>query len=139
MSLRENAAVPHVLVCVTRQITCARLITAGRKMADQLTAKLSDQHSELSVVHVLGMQDAFLGVANTGDVLEALFQAAQQVGASMAMLRSDDPLTALADHARAVGATHLVLGTAPDGDNRFAQALQGLLPGVAMEIVGESC
>ena len=83
----------HVLVCVTGQKSCGRLIEEGARIAAETGA-------ELSVVHVAKMRDNFLGSASEAEALEHLFNISKSYDADMMLLRNDDVINTLASHAR---------------------------------------
>ena len=62
----------RVLVCVTKQKTCERLIKTGARLAKEAG------DAELLVVHVLHRDDNILGNMMQGDALEFLFQISKQ-------------------------------------------------------------
>ncbi len=124
--LPEIKAEPHeqdiVMVCVTRQRTCARLIERGEGIA-------AERGLPLHVVHAVKTGQNFLGNAYEGEALEYLFTAAQLSGAEMTMLRTDDVENSLAEYARMHEAQVMVLGESPQtGDDSFVAHMQRLLP-----------
>lgn len=111
-----------VMVCVTRQRTCARLIERGEGIA-------AERGLPLHVVHAVKTGQNFLGNAYEGEALEYLFTAAQLSGAEMTMLRTDDVANSLAEYARMHEAQVMVLGESPQtGDDSFVAHMQRLLP-----------
>jgi K+-sensing histidine kinase KdpD len=111
-----------VMVCVTRQRTCARLIERGEAIA-------AERGLPLHVVHAVKTGQNFLGNAYEGEALEYLFTAAQLSGAEMTMLRTDDVEESLAEYARAHEAQVMVLGESPQtGDESFVGRMQKKLP-----------
>ena len=77
---------PRVMVCVTRQKTCERLIRVGKKL-------VNGSEGELVVVHVSRVGDNFLGSNDEGEALDYLFQEAKNAGANLTVIRSDYNLT----------------------------------------------
>ena len=118
-----------VLVCVTGQKTCERLIQEGARIAGQLEGKVS-------VVHVAAKGAAILGNHREGEALEYLFRAADEVGAEMTVLRADDALDTLVAFAGEQQADCIVTGAARgrDGD-AFAQRLRVRLPSVEVRCI----
>jgi K+-sensing histidine kinase KdpD len=114
----------QVVVCVTGQRTCARLIQEGAALAKPADGKVS-------VVHVAEQGAAFLGSASEGEALEYLFRAADEVGADMTVLRAEDVMDTLATFAREREADCVVLGVGPGREYRdFTARLRTLLPDV---------
>ncbi len=118
-----------VMVCVTRQRTCARLVECGEEIARA-------RNLPLHIVHAVKTGENFLGNAIEGEALEYLFTAAQLAGGSLAMLRADDVEGSLETYAKAHNASVVVLGASPNtsGDS-FVSHLQRRLPGIQVEIV----
>jgi len=119
----------RVLVCVTGQKTCERLIQEGAAIAGQFEGKVS-------VVHVAPKGAAILGNHHEGEALEYLFRAADEVDADMTVLRAGDVMDTLVHFACEQQVDCIVVGTAPgrDGD-AFAQRLRARLPSVEVRSV----
>jgi len=117
------AKLSRVMVCVTGQLTCERLIRAGAQLAQKEAA-------ELSVVHVARMNQNVLGNPMEGEALEYLFSISREFGADMTLLRDDNTLAALTNHAKKIGATHVVMGVSDRKGADFSYALQAALPHV---------
>ena len=93
----------RVLVCVTRQTSCERLIRTGAQF-------IAEEGGTLSVVHVAPYGANFLGNASEGDALEYLYGIAKKSDADMTVLRADDVVRTLVKHARDKRITHIILG-----------------------------
>lgn len=111
---------PCIMVCVTRQKTCERLICHG--------AALADGSTRLEVVHAVKTDALFLGNESEGEALEYLFAVSRQYGADMTLLRTEDVLLALVNHAREQNAVMVVLGEPAATD--IATQMRLHLPGV---------
>jgi len=115
-----------VMVCVTQQKTCERLIENGYKEID------NDQH-ELYVIHVVNEKDTFLYENNDGDALEYLFRVSKKVGADLTVIRSKDVIKAMVDFAKDKGITNIIMGSSPEGqdiqNHSIALKLKKHLPG----------
>jgi len=96
-----------VLVCVTGQKTCERLILEGADIAKGLGA-------ELSVLHVAAHGLNFLGNPLEGEALEYLYGISSRHGAAMTLIRADDVTRTILHHAEQIDATHLVMGHAKE-------------------------
>jgi len=72
----------NVMVCVTQQKTCERLIKAG--------LDLSSDSSRLYVVHVAPNGWNILGNSKEGEALDYLFEMSKDVGADMTVIRSNE-------------------------------------------------
>lgn len=119
----------HVLVCVTGQKTCERLITEGGRLAKELDA-------ELSVVHVARKGAGLLGgVVAEAEALEFLFEVSTEHGADMAVIRSEHVVETLASHARKINAAVMVLGSSREGKRDVTKDLKAYMPGMEFAIV----
>ncbi len=119
----------HVLVCVTGQKTCERLITEGRRLADELDA-------ELSVVHVARKGTGLLGgVVAEAEALEYLFKVSSEHGADMAVIRSEHVVDTLVSHARKVNAALMVLGSSRETNRDVTRDLRAQMPAMEFRIV----
>lgn len=121
---------PPILVLVTLQRACARLIRHGADMALR-------QHSPLHVLHVVvrnqGEQDDHTMDAQTLNYLYAL---SSEAGAQMTVLTADVALTAIAEYASQQSAKQVILGGGEHASG-IAETLARLLPGVEVIITGE--
>ena len=108
-----------ILVCVTVQKECQRLILAGKRLAD--SARLP-----LRVLHVA--PDAVpLGSPDTQEALNFLYGLSRETGAEMTVLYSADVRQAIVDYAHQVGAVCVVVGSDRQGGWAMAEALEELL------------
>ena len=112
-----------VLVCVTGQRMCERLIHRGTQVAQE-------HHLPLLVLSVVGSGLNDLTNAAVAEAVDYLYKASAASGAEMTVLCSDKPLDAIIDFAKEHGARHLVLGEGkPDvHGNSFASRLAMALP-----------
>ena len=113
----------NVLVCVTQQKTCERLIEHGVELS-------KDEGSQLYVIHVVNENDKLLYNLSDGDALEYLFEITKDVGANLVVKRSKDVVKAIVDFAVENNITHIVLGNSKttDAANNFAIKLKKKLP-----------
>ena len=116
-----------ILVLVTLQRHCARLIRRGADMALK-------QRRPLKVLHVAKRKAANAPeAAVTADILNDLYALANEAGAEMCLLTSDVMVTAAAAYAKEHGIKQIVMG-AGEQAHGIAETLSGLLPGVAVLI-----
>ena len=102
----------RVMVCVTQQKNCERLILNGSKY-------LENEEDELYVIHVVNEDQNFLNKKNDGEALEYLFGVCKGVGADMTMLRSKDIFQTLVDFALEKDISHVVMGRSQaKGENK---------------------
>lgn len=109
-----------VLVCVTVQRECERLILAGKRLADSA-------HLPLHVLHVAASDAAPLGNPDVEQALNGLYALARQAGAEMTLLYHADVRAAIVDYARQVHAVCVVVGSDKQGGWAMAEALEDLL------------
>jgi len=122
--------VPRVMVCVTRQKTCERLIKVGQKLVE-------GTEGTITVVHVTKVGENFLGNPDEGEALDYLFQVSKQAGADMTVLRSDDILNTLLDFAKKNNITEIVMGEspAPGSSTSIIHNMEHMLPGIKFNVV----
>ena len=121
----------NIMVCVTNQKSCDRLIARGVERG-------GDEEAQLHVVHCVHTSRNFMGSPFEGDAIEYLFTAAQLAGAELTLLRAPDVEDALVDYAQKHAITIMILGMsgpAADPDNIITR-LQRRLPEIEFDIVG---
>ncbi len=119
-----------IMVCVTRQRTCERLIKVGQKLCTKL-------EGELKVVHVAKTGDNFLGNPDEGEALDYLFQISKAAGADMTVLRAEDVVDKLVDFAEKNGVDMIIVGEGPQskGDENIIRQLELRLPNVEIRVI----
>ncbi|WP_129600836.1 universal stress protein UspA [Anaerophilus nitritogenes] len=120
----------NIMVCVTQQKTCERLIKRGAQIRDQY-------EGELFVIHVAKEGENFLGKSKEGDALEYLFEKSKAYGANLTVVRSQDVLTTLGDLAQKNHIHLIILGESYENeDKNVVNKLQKKLPeGIEIEAV----
>jgi K+-sensing histidine kinase KdpD len=114
----------RIMICVTRQRTCERLIQKGQEL-------VSGTNGELYVVHAIKTGENYLGNPNEAEALEYLFRVSKEVGAEMNVLRTKNVIKALVDFAKEQRITTMILGPTPEGESaNLMQELQHLLPSI---------
>lgn len=116
-----------VLVCVTGQHDCDRLIRTGKKLADELSLPLQ----------VLCIQPTSAGFETDCGELEYLRQTARNSGAEMTVYFNDDAPLMAVGVAKRCGAAHIVTGMAEVPVNGFIDVLHKLLPVVPISMVAK--
>ena len=118
-----------VLVCVTDQMSCGRLIRYGRKRADEIG-------SQLRVLHVRTREKTMMGNPDITSALNDLYSQAREAEADMEIVSSQDVEGTIAEYARKNHATLVVLGETPrDRYPPMSDRLSPRLPGMPMEVV----
>ncbi|MDF3000260.1 MAG: universal stress protein UspA [Bacillota bacterium] len=108
---RDGDKMKNVMVCVTQQKTCDRLIRYGHDF-------LGDQKGELFIIHVAHYQIKFLGNSKEGEALEYLYEKALEYGANLTVVRSNDVLETLDDLVKKNKITHVILGESGEAETR---------------------
>lgn len=99
-----------VMVCVTQQKNCERLILKGSELID-------NEEDKLFVVHVVSEKQSFLNKDNDGEALEYLFGVSKDAGADLTVLRSKNVLDAMIEFALENEVTHIVMGESPQKES----------------------
>ena len=119
-----------VLVCVTGQKSCERLILTGAKLAGAA-------REPLIVLHVVRTGGSVLGFVNEPQALEYLLKVSMEHGADMLVRRADDVVNAIEAEAKAHDASVVVAGRAANYNGwDLLDELKTRLPGVHFEILG---
>ncbi len=116
-----------VLVCVTGQRDCDRLIRTGRKLADELGLPL----------RVLCVQPVSAGFEGNCEELEYLRQTARSAEAEMTVYFNDDAPLMAVGVAKKVGVKHIVTGMAEAPVNGFVETIHKFLPRVPISMVAK--
>ena len=116
----------NIMVCVTQQKTCERLILKGYELKNS-------HEDKLYVIHVVDEKEKFLQT-DDGEALEYLFRVSKNVGADLTVLRSKNTLKTMIDFALDNNITHIIMGN-PKVNNEVASSgialkLQKALPDV---------
>jgi K+-sensing histidine kinase KdpD len=112
----------NILVCVTQQKTCERLINKANELA-------KEYGGSLFVLNVVRSGLNFLDSTRESEALEYLFGISKKVGANLSVLKSDDIPETIAEFADDNDIDFIVLGKSPDKNagERFVRKLKGLL------------
>ncbi len=105
----------RIMVCVTQQKSCRRLIEAG-------SALRRSEGDELHVVHVFKENWRYFGQLKESDALEYLFDAARDYGAELSVIRSGAIEETLKDYVIKNKITAVVMG-----ESLEAQAQQNMI------------
>lgn len=121
-----------VLVCVTGQRDCDRLIKEGKRLAQERSLML----------HVLCVQPSSAGYDTDGEELEYLRQTARDASAEMTVYFNDEAAIIAAGFSKRISAKHIVTGMAGDSNagipsNRFIEIIHSLVPHVPISMVAK--
>lgn len=120
----------NIMVCVTQQKTCERLINKGEALKKKY-------NGDLFVIHAAKEGTNFLGNQHESDALEYLYEKSKNAGAEMTVLRSKDVPETLLEFAKNKDIKHIVMGEAPSSNNEndIASILQKKMPECIFYIV----
>lgn len=120
----------NVMVCVTQQKTCDRLIKYGYDFLGQDTG-------ELFIIHVAYHEFNFLGKTREGEALEYLYEKALEYGANLTVVKSDNVLDTLTELIQKNKITHVVLGESGDiqSSNNLIKNLEEKIAGKAQLVI----
>jgi len=116
-------SLPSVLVLVTNQASCERLIRTGASLKQDGQA-----------VRVLSIQPRSEAPANS-KVMEHLFSVASSVGADMAVYYSDAPVETTRMYIRRYDIRLIVVGSNPSGSSLFIAELHSAFPNLPIAVV----
>lgn len=117
-----------IMVCVTRQITCERLIHYGAELAEQMGA-------DLLVAHATRPDEPALGNADEAQALEMLSGLTFRHGGEMCMLRAEDVFEGLADCAKKNGVELMIMGSSPEKAEPVSRRMRELMPKVNLIVL----
>lgn len=120
----------NILVCVTQQKTCERLI--------KIAAEIRDEHKgNLFVIHVVKESWNILDNTKEGEALEYLFGISKAVGANLSVLKSDEIRVTIAQYALENKIDCIIMGDSPSDhkENKFVNELKKLLNNVEVRVI----
>ncbi len=109
---------PSVLVCVTSQYDCDRLINAGFEIA-------TDKGYDL---HVLCVHTPVSNAAFLSDEIEYLYQTSKSLYADMTIAFNDNAPQTTVDFAKRINAKVIVTGMPDNRKNGFVDTVYDLMP-----------
>ncbi|QUH25781.1 universal stress protein [Serpentinicella alkaliphila] len=120
----------NIMVCVTQQRTCERLIKAG--------LELSSENSKLYVVHVAPKGLNILGNSEEGEALDYLFDISKNVGADMTVIRSSETSKSIIDFCKKNDVNIIVFGESREnvkGNNIIVDVSKKLCNKVEIKVI----
>ena len=121
---------PSVMVLVSMQKLCARLIRTGAAIALR-------KNRPLKVVHVTTSEPTQADRAMDGQVLNYLYALANEVNAEMCVLTAKVAVTAMVKYAQEYNVKQIVMGHGENAQG-IAQTLSSFLPGVQIMIMDDN-
>lgn len=118
----DYKAAMNILVCVTHQKTCERMINKTNEL-------LQAYGGNLFIINVVKNEFNFLDSAKEAEALEYLFGISKKLGANLSVLKSDDIPGTIAKYAEDNDIDCIVIGKSHDKNagERFVKRLQSLL------------
>lgn len=116
---------PSVLVCVTGQYDCDRLIEAGYEQAIELNCDL----------RVLCIHTPVNDLSVLSEEIEYLYRTAKELGADMTIAFDKNAPRFAADFARKINARHLVTGMPDNRPNGFVLTVHEMMPRLQITMV----
>lgn len=120
----------NILVCVTQQKTCERLIKKA--------AEIRNEHrGNLFVIHVVKDSWNILDNTKEGEALEYLFGISKAAGANLSVLKSDEIGATIAHYAMDNKIDCIVMGDSPSDhiENKFANELKKMLNNIEIRVI----
>lgn len=117
-----------IMVCVTPQSACSRLIAAGARIA-------KEKDLPLKVISVFRESSGLN--ANAGGALETLYECARAYDAGMDIYFNDSPALVVAVAAKKRNAATLVTGFPAEGSSGFIARVHKILPDLPVTMVDE--
>ena len=120
----------NILVCVTQQKTCERLIRKAAKIK-------ANKNMDLFVIHVVKDQWKFLDSASEGEALEYLFGISKSVGANLTVLRSNNIVDTISEFTIEHNISQIFIGQSPNdhSENNFYNELRSILDDVEISVI----
>jgi len=112
----------NILVCVTQQKNCERLINSANEL-------IKNHNGELHVINVVKDDVNFLDSSTESEALEYLFSLSKSIGANLAVLKSDDIPGTIARYADENNIHIVILGKSRvrSKADRFLKELKSVL------------
>ena len=105
----------NIMVCVTKQRTCQRLIDYGKT--------LMSSEDSIHIIHVTGSDYNFLGDSEENKALEFLYEKSREAGADLTVLKSDDTISTLCSLAKDNEVTKMVVGASGEAVDKSSSFL----------------
>lgn len=101
----------HIMVCVTQQKSCERLIEYGVTL-------VSDEADELHVIHVVKENWKYFGQLEEKDALDYLFEVSKAKNAMLTVVKAKDIEKTLSQFAEKHQITDIIMGESLEGDEQ---------------------
>ena len=125
-AMSKNGKQPCIVVCVTPQESCTRLIEAGARIA-------AEEQLPLVVLSVFRESSGLN--ANEGGALENLFECAKKFDARMNVYFNNSPALVVAVASKKLGVVNLITGFPEEGSSGFIGRVHDILPELVITMV----
>lgn len=127
--MADNLYDAQIIVCVTAQLECQRLIKIGQQLASQTG----------DPVQVLSVQPVNQEAEQRAQALGSLYEIAKAAGAEIAIYYNDSPAIVTATHATRCHAKELITGFPEQGtSNHFVDMVRMLAPDIRITMVDKN-
>lgn len=99
--------VKNIMVCVTQQKTCERLIRKGFSLK-------KGEDCNLYIINAVHKEDNFLNETNDVEALEYLFKVSEKSGAELTVLKTDNIIESMINFAKENQITDVIMGKSPN-------------------------
>ena len=122
----DGGKLMNVMVCVTQQKSCERLIKYGQSL-------IKSPKSELFIIHVASKKSNFLNSESEAEALDYLFEKSQEIGANLTVIKSNNVMETLVGLVEKNKINHVVMGTSGQmiRVGPMAEAFQKHIEGIA--------
>lgn len=124
----SHSSTQCILVCVTNQKECERLIDTGKKFAEK-------DGVELHVISVIPEIEQFHGDFSA---ISTLYEKTKSAGAEMTVYFNDEPVITAAAHAKKFGAVRIIAGLPGENSSGFLAGIRLLTPDIELVMVDQS-
>jgi len=123
----EATLYKNILVCVTQQKNCERLIKKAAEIGKPAGA-------QIHVLHVARENINFLSGNSDSEALEYLFRCSKAVGANLTVIKSDNVIKAIADYVKENNIDCIILGksNSKKGSDSFVRQLSANISAIDM-------
>lgn len=124
----NNTSTQCVLVCVTDQKECERLIDAGRLFAERDNLDL----------HIINIQPESRQNPTSFEALSQLYEKAKAAKAEMTVYFNDEPVLTAAAHMKKYNAVRMIAGLPGNNSSGFLAAIRMIVPDIELDMVDKN-
>jgi K+-sensing histidine kinase KdpD len=124
----------NVMVCITQQKTCERLITKGYELKKCIHGK------NLFVYHVVTENAKFLNSDKESDALEHLFSITKKFNGNMVVTKHDNVVKSIVDFVKNNNISDIIIGESPisnQDEDTIIDKLTRALPNLNINMIAK--